>query len=58
MPLYFLSGTETLQPLKEEGEKYSTKPEVLVGTLPTLYKLSLHAYKHVLVVEPDYLPDS
>jgi hypothetical protein len=46
MPPYRLSGTETGHPLKEEGAQDSTKPKFLIGTLPTLCKLSLHAYKH------------
>ena len=46
MPPYCLSGIETGNPLEEEGAYNSTKPKFLVGTLSTLCKLSLHAYKH------------
>jgi hypothetical protein len=46
MPPYRLSRTETGHPLKEEGAQNGTEPEVLVGTLSTLCKLSLHAYQH------------
>jgi len=45
MPLYHLSRAETGHPL-EEGEQNGTKPKVIFGTLPTLFKLSLHAHQH------------
>jgi hypothetical protein len=46
MPLYRLSRTKIGHPLKEEGAKNGTEPEVIVSTSMTLYKLSLHAYQH------------